>query len=76
MAQTIGFVNKNPHEDEWIIELFCGDRKLSIYIKDSEIDYLKSWGPDMTTEMEDGPLGNHEQWDAALTWLTGEQKSG
>lgn len=55
---------------EIVFEWWSGDRKLTIYIGAESLAYVKSWGPNLEDEMEDGPLTGDEflhQW----AWLFG-----
>lgn len=45
-------------------------RKLTVYVAENDLSYVKSWGSDMTTEMEDGPMHMHDV-GKLLRWLTG-----
>ncbi len=49
------------------VEWWIGDRSLTLFVDGESVSYLRSWGPDMVTDMEDGPLGpddlpRHWRW--------------
>jgi hypothetical protein len=51
-------------------EWWSGDKGLTIYISEPEVIYLKDWGPNILTEMEDGPVSTSEERRELWTWLT------
>lgn len=61
------FIFVNPFisagaEGEVVFEWWRGVRKLTLYVYDEDIEYLKSWGPHMLNDMDDGVLdGNIEE---------------
>jgi len=61
----------NASEDgEIVLEWWHGTRKLTVYVGPHQTTYVKSWGPNVVNEMEDGPLP--EDWVASLwLWLFG-----
>lgn len=63
----------SPHmsstaDGEIAFEWWKGERKLTLYLSDRGSEYIKVWGPDIETEMDDGPL-NHWSFVAAWLWL-------
>jgi hypothetical protein len=70
---TIGWQSPyiSASEDgEIIFEWWNGVRKLTIYVGAEQSTFLKSWGPHIVDEMEDGILP--QSWDPALwVWLFG-----
>lgn len=57
-------------DGEIVFEWWNGVRKLTIYVGVEESTYLKSWGPHIVDEMEDGVL--IQSWDPSLwIWLLG-----
>ena len=55
-------------DGEIIFEWWNGVRKLTIYVGTEQSTFLKSWGPHIVNEMEDGVLA--QTWDPALcVWL-------
>jgi hypothetical protein len=45
------------------------NRKLTLYISSNEVDYIKVWGADIDTEMEDGKLDSDIEFAALWQWL-------
>ena len=45
-------------EGEVVFEWWKGIKSLTIYIGNQSVEYVKSWGADMSTEMEDGPASS------------------
>jgi hypothetical protein len=70
-AATIGWQAPyiSPSEDgEIVFEWWNGGRKLTIYVGPESSTYIKSWGPHVVNDMEDGEI--EENWDPALwVWL-------
>ena len=54
-------------QDELCIEMWHKNRKLTFYAKTPE--YIKSWGPSMITEMEDGTVSTEKEFKSLLEWL-------
>lgn len=46
---------------EVCLEWWIKDRKLTIFVLDLKVTYLKSWGSDFVNEMEDGDIDNNIQ---------------
>ena len=60
-------------DGEICLEWWCGSRKLTLYIEGPEtVSFIKSWGPDMVTEMQDGHLSNLNNIKVLMRWLNGE----
>src|SRR5579885_1287490 len=65
---------KSPHltaseKGEVVFEWWKDSKKLSVYLGDLDAEYIKVWGPNIATEMSDGPLTDEniaELW----TWLS------
>jgi len=55
---------------EFIFTWWQGPRKLSIYCDEAEVEYLKTWGADVRTEMEDGPFTDITP---LIIWLQGDE---
>ena len=55
-------------ENEICMEWWNKDRKLTIFIEEDSLSYLKSWGPDINTEMQDDLLTSNSLFDCAI-WL-------
>lgn len=41
---------------EVVLEWWNGERKLTVYIESEGMHYVKSWGADINTDMQDGDL--------------------
>lgn len=54
-------------DGEPVFEWWCGEKKLTIYFQDRSAAYVKVWGANVHSEMEDGELGD---FFPLLTWLT------
>lgn len=52
----------NVDEDCLLFEWWCKSKKISFFVFEGCIDFIKVWGPDIHTEMEEGVLSsrNHE----------------
>jgi hypothetical protein len=72
-SATLGWQSPyvSASEDGHIVfEWWNGGRKLTVYVGPKHSTYLKSWGPHVVDDMEDGEL--EENWDAVLwAWLFG-----
>lgn len=72
-SATVGWQNPyiSASEDgEIVFEWWNGIRKLTIYVGAEQSTFLKSWGPNILDEMEDGVLA--QTWDPSLwVWLFG-----
>ena len=60
-------------DHEIVLEWWNKKKKLTIYVCEDTIDYIKVWGPDMVSEMADGTLHLDDGevvdlWD----WLDGD----
>ena len=70
---VIGYEWVRPHvssseDGEVVLEWWKRDHKLTIYISNDSADFLKVWGPNIATEMADGPvMGN--QFQGLWLWL-------
>jgi hypothetical protein len=60
-----------PWYDELVLELWCGCRKLSIYIGEQGADFIKIWGPDVNNQMVEGQIENTETLANLCKWLRG-----
>lgn len=52
---------------EVIFEWWCGEKKLTIYVEENNIEYIKVWGSNIHFDMEDGNL---DEFLPLLKWLT------
>lgn len=68
---TVGWQSpyiSSSEDGEVIFEWWNGVRKLTIYIGPEQTTFLKSWGPHIVNDMEDGVLT--QNWDPVLwDWL-------
>lgn len=52
------------------LEWWAGNRSLTVFVRsESRVDYLKSWGANIETEMEDGELSRLADFAALSRWL-------
>jgi hypothetical protein len=58
-------------EGEVVFEWWNDPRKLTVYCTAEDANYVKVWGPDMVTQMEDGdatsPAARQQLWKHLLT---------
>ena len=57
-------------DDEIVLEWWKGEKKLAIYASPGAIEYVKVWGPDIFSEMEDGNIENAQDFQSLWRWLT------
>ena len=62
------FVNVTP-DLEILFEWFFNNKKLSVYVSDEAIDYIKIWGTNIEEEMSDGVLTNPADIIKPWKWL-------
>jgi hypothetical protein len=55
--------------EEVVFEWWSGKRKLSVYIGEKAIRYIKVWGIDINQEMEDGELSTGSKFSDLWAWL-------
>lgn len=53
-----------------VFEWWEGHKKLTVYISPKAVEYVKVWGPDMFSDMEDGDVEGAEDRRALWRWLT------
>jgi hypothetical protein len=53
-----------------VFEWWQGQKKLTVYIHPETVEYVKVWGPDIFSEMEDGNVEQVEDRCALWNWLT------
>lgn len=68
-------VTSSP-EGEVVFEWWNDPRKLTLYCTATESYYVKVWGPDMVTQMEDGDAAPSETRRDLWRWLMGESADG
>jgi len=54
-----------------VLEWVAGPRRLSVFATDDAITYVKSWGTNIHSDMEDGALASDEELRDLLRWLDG-----
>lgn len=54
-----------------VFEWWEGQKKLTIYIHPDTVEYVKVWGPDIFSDMEDGEVKGAEDRRMLWNWLTG-----
>lgn len=54
-----------------VFEWWRGQNKLTIYVSPETVEYVKVWGPNIFSDMEDGYLENSEDRQALWHWLMG-----
>jgi len=59
----------NYVDQEVALEWWNANKKLTIYYSDSTIDYIRVWGPNIKSEMEDGEIINPFSFVALWQWL-------
>jgi hypothetical protein len=56
-------------EGEVVFEWWQGSKKLTIYIGDQSAEYIKVWGPDINTNMDDGQADSPDMHGSLWKWL-------
>jgi hypothetical protein len=56
-------------DGEVVFEWWKDSKKLTIYIGNQSAEYVKVWGPDINTDMEDGPADSPDMRDSLWKWL-------
>jgi hypothetical protein len=54
-----------------VFEWWEGQKKLTIYIHPETVEYVKVWGPDILSEMENGEVEGIEDRRMLWNWLSG-----
>jgi predicted DNA-binding ribbon-helix-helix protein len=75
-ALTAGAAWIEPHvtssaEGEVVLQWWNDPKRLTVYFSAAEATFIKSWGPDIETEMEDGDTASAASRDRLWEWLTG-----
>ena len=53
-----------------------GSRKVTVYVEQMGVmTYVRSWGPDMVNEMDDGRLVRNTEIKGLMTWLGLQESS-
>jgi hypothetical protein len=58
-------------EGEVVFEWWQGSKKLTIYVGNQSAEYVKVWGPDINTDMEDGLADSPDMRGLLWKWLMG-----
>lgn len=59
---------------EWWAGAGAGTRTLTVFVRPGgRVDYLKAWGPDIESEMEDGELSRLSDFAVLSRWLYGAE---
>lgn len=53
-----------------VFEWWEAGKKLTVYVSPDAVEYVKVWGPDMFSDMEDGEVAKAEDHRALWRWLT------
>lgn len=74
MAKNIGFWWDEPlvnvtEDQEIVLEWWNNTKKITIYISDETIDYIKVWGSDMDNEMEDDSIDLDDDLTPFWSWI-------
>lgn len=56
-------------ENEIILEWWNQSKKITIYVSEESIDYIKVWGADMDNEMEDGSISLEDDLTYLWQWI-------
>lgn len=56
-------------ENELVLEWWNQEKKLTIYVAEELIDYIKVWGADMDNEMEDGSIDLEDDLTELWQWI-------
>lgn len=53
-----------------VFEWWEDHKKLTVYVRPETVEYIKVWGPDIFSDMEDGEVERAEDHQALWHWLT------
>jgi hypothetical protein len=56
-------------ECEIVFEWWAGDRKLTVYCSDEGAEFIRVWGPDIDTQMDEGDAEDETATLTAWQWL-------
>lgn len=56
-------------EGEVVFEWWQGFKKLTVYVGNQRAEYVKVWGPDINTDMEDGQADSPDMRGLLWKWL-------
>ena len=57
-------------DEEIVLEWWNKNRKLTIYISENRIEYIKVWGPDIDNEMQDGLISSDDTLRELWEWIS------
>jgi hypothetical protein len=55
-----------------VFEWLNDHKRLVVYVSPTSVEYLKAWGPDIWSDMEDGEIEAPGKRDELWRWLTGQ----
>lgn len=66
---------EEPHvsmegSDVATLEWWRGEKKLTLFVSESQVEFLKVWGANMVSEMEEGSVGAGRSLMDLWDWLT------
>ena len=56
-------------DNEIVLEWWNQSKKITIYVSEESIDYIKVWGADMDNEMEDGSISLEDDLTHLWQWI-------
>jgi hypothetical protein len=56
------------YDSDVVLEWWNKSKKLTFYINQSSLDYIKVWGSDIDTEMEDGSINSMHDYSIRRLW--------
>lgn len=59
----------NRTELEVVLEWWCRNKKLTVYIENNTKTYIKVWGVDIDNEMEEGIISSDQDFVELWKWL-------
>jgi hypothetical protein len=55
---------------EVVFEWWKGQRKITLYFGESNVEFIKVWGPNIATQMDSGELHKSEAFRGLWNWLS------
>lgn len=62
-------LNSKDENNQHVLEFWNGDKKVTLFIENDKLTYLKSWGMSIINDMEDGDVNSIEQLIELWRWL-------
>jgi len=59
----------NAFDSELVFEWWHGGKKITMYFSEANAEFIKVWGADIDSEMEDGTAKTNEQIESLWQWL-------